>query len=161
MATSLPAPLPPCSPRWHGASSAFCWHSKSSLPVTGVAALVLFNFVNQGPVYAWLTLIVIVGIFISVIVGKMVLHSLISLGVLRISMSVFLTGGTIFITKPIYQIYWAQIVVGIVVPHPPLGYGHPLAGPLVNTFVDDSIYLGLKLTGTVDPRVNDGRNGAV
>lgn len=94
--------------------------------------------------------------------------------VILIALTAFLTGGIIFATTPVAQIYWAQTFVAMIVLPWGMDMSFPaatillsramprqhqgLAASLVNTVVNYSISIGLGIAGTVDSQVNDGGN---
>lgn len=115
--------------------------------------------------------IAISGLCAAVATGLVLSHFRAST-VMLISMTAFFTGGIIFATMPVHQIYWAQTFAGIIVLPWGMDMSFPaativlsramprrhqgLAASLVNTFVNYSISIGLGFAGTVDSQLNDG-----
>lgn len=132
---------------------------------------VLEIFRHQSPLLtsAHVSPVAISGLCAAITTGLMLSHFRPST-VILISMAAFLSGGIIFGTMPVDQIYWAQTFVGFIVLPWGMDMSFPaativlsramprehqgLAASLVNTFINYSISIGLGFAGTVESQVN-------
>lgn len=115
--------------------------------------------------------VAISGMLAAIVTGK-IMHRVGPAWVMFISMCAFLTGNILLATMPMYQTYWAQLFVCIVIIPWGMDMSFPagtiilsnsmpkehqgVAASLINTVVNYSISIGVGIAGTVEVHTNRG-----